>query len=81
MKKSISRSKSAGPSVAGEKQKDARPERFNRARPARNNNPEAYNPEPNNPESYNPESHRPAGNSTIHNGSAGAFNATEEVRD
>jgi hypothetical protein len=70
MKKS-SRSKPAGSSAA-ERQKDARPERFNRARPARDNNPETNNLE----------SHaQPTRNSTIHNGSAGAFDATEEVRD
>jgi hypothetical protein len=72
MKKPTSRSKPAGPLTTGEPQKDARPERFNRARPARDNNPE-----PNNPKSHPP----PPGNSTIHNGSGGAFDATEEVRD
>jgi hypothetical protein len=72
MKKSTSRSKPAGPSAGGEPQKDARPERFNRARPARDNHPK-----PDKPESH----HRPPENSTIHNGSAGAFDGTEEVRD
>jgi|GEM_PF-4559649 len=72
MKKSTSRPKPAGPSAAGEQQKDVRPERFNRARPARDNNPE-----PQNPESHS----RPSGSSIIHNGSANAFDATEEVRD
>ena len=65
MKKSNSRRKAADPSSARDQQKDARPERHNRARPARSNNPEPDGP----------------GNSTIHNGSAGAFDATEEVRD
>jgi hypothetical protein len=65
MKKSTSRHKPAGPSAAREQQKDARPERYNRARPARSNNPEPDGP----------------GNSTIHNGSANAFDATEEARD
>ena len=67
MKKSTSRPKPAGPLTAGEPQKDARPERHNRARPARTNNP-------------GPQS-QPPGNSTIHNGSGNAFDATEEARD
>jgi len=72
MKKSTSRPKPAGPFAAVEQQKDGRPERFNRARPARDNNPETNDLE----------SHpQPTRNSTIHNGSAGAFDATEEVRD
>jgi hypothetical protein len=66
MKKSTSRPKPASPSTTGGEQKNARPERHNRARPARDNKPE---------------NSRPPGNSTIHNGSAGAFDATEEVRD
>ena len=65
MKKSTSRRKAAAPSAAKEQQKDARPERYNRARPARGNSPEPQGP----------------GNSTIHNGSGDAFDATEEVRD
>ena len=65
MKKSTSRRKAAAPSIAKEQRKDARPERYNRARPARGNSPEPQGP----------------GNSTIHNGSGGAFDATEEVRD
>jgi len=82
MKKSTSHPKPAGPLTAGEQQKEARPERFNRARPARDNNPEFSTTESNNPEPNNAEPHhRPPGNSTIHNGSAGAFDATEEVRD
>jgi len=66
MKKSTSRPKPGSPSATGGEQKNARPERYNRARPARDNKPE---------------NSRPPGNSTIHNGSAGAFDATEEVRD
>lgn len=67
MKKSTSRRKAAGPSPAGDQPKNDRPERHNRARPARGDQPE-------------PNSH-PSGNSTIHNGSADAFDATEEARD
>jgi hypothetical protein len=65
MKKSPSHRKPTDPSAAKEQQKDARPERYNRARPARSNSPEPQGP----------------GNSTIHNGSGDAFDATEEVRD
>jgi hypothetical protein len=67
MKKSTSRPKTADSPPARDLQKDARPERFNRARPARDNNSEPLS--------------RAAGNSTIHNGSADAFDATEEARD
>jgi hypothetical protein len=67
MKKSTSRRKPAGPSSAGSQQKDARPERYNRARPARDNMQEPHS--------------QPPENSTTHNGSAGAFDATEEARD
>ena len=66
MKKSTSHRKPTGPSAEKERQKDARPERYNRARPARSSN----SLEPQGP-----------GNSTIHNGSGDAFDATEEVRD
>jgi hypothetical protein len=66
MKKPTSRSKAADPS-AGDQPKNDRPERYNRARPARDHQPEPYNQSPE--------------DSTIHNGSAGAFDATEEVRD
>ena len=65
MKKSTSHRKPATPSAAKEQPKDARPERYNRARPARSNGPEPQGPK----------------NSTIHNGSGDAFDATEEVRD
>ena len=67
MKKSTSRSKAADPSFNKDQPKNDRPERHNRARPARDNNPE--------PDSLL------SGNSGIHNGSANAFDATEEVRD
>ena len=67
MKKSNSRRKAADPSSARDQQKDARPERYKRARPARTNNP-------------GPQGQLP-GNSTIHNGSGDAFDATEEARD
>ncbi len=73
MKKSTSRSKPGTLSHAGRPQKDqrlekdTRPERYNRARPAGSDTPEPHSPLP--------------GGSTIHNGSANAFDATEEVRD
>ena len=67
MKKSTSNLKAADHSPATDQPKDTRPERFNRARPARGSQPE--------PDSHTPE------NSTNHNGSADAFGATEEVRD
>ena len=67
MKKSNSRRKAADPSSTGDQQKDTRPERHNRARPARTNN---SGPQP-----------QPSGNSTIHNGSGDAFDATEEARE
>jgi hypothetical protein len=66
MKKSTSRSKAAD-SSAGDQPKNDRPERYNRARPARDHQPEPH--------------HQASGDSTIHNGSAGAFDATEDVRD
>ena len=70
MKKSTPPAKPAGPSTAADQQKDARPERDNRdnrARPARDHHPEFSGP--------------PTANSDVHNGSASAFGATEEVRD
>jgi len=66
MKKSTSRLKAADTSFTKDQPKNDRPELYNRARPARNH------PDP---DSFS------SGNSGIHNGSASAFDATEEAHD